>query len=188
MIEILMMSIENDDDRAFFARLYQNNEKLLFAVANGILHAQTKAEEAIQETFVKAIEHLDKLKGKDEEEIKAWLIVVAKNISINLVKKEAQIQYFDPQDETESMVERYTADLTDEINYGRLKELIRELPDTYKNILYLRFVCEWSYSEIAHELGVSVNLVGTRVLRGREILIRKLKNEESGWEKSDVRK
>ena len=178
MLAFLLMTIDNNDDRAFFTQLYQSNEKLLFAVANGILHSNAKAEEVVQETFIKAIEHLGQLKEKPENELKAWLIIVAKHVSINFVKREAQIEYFDPQDEAENEIDRYTADFTDEINYKRLKELIRELPDAYKNILYLRFVCEWSYGEIAHELGISVNLVGTRVLRGREILIQKLKSEE----------
>jgi len=185
MLALLLTTIDSNEDRAFFTQLYQNNEKLLFAVANAILHSQAKAEEVVQETFIKAIEHLRQLKGKSEEELKAWLIVVAKHVSINFVKREAQVKYFDPQDEEENESDRFTVDFTDEINYNRLKELIRELPDAYKNILYLRFVCEWSYSEIANELGISVNLVGTRVLRGREILIQRLKNEENR-KKTDV--
>ncbi|HOP12117.1 MAG TPA: sigma-70 family RNA polymerase sigma factor [Oscillospiraceae bacterium] len=175
MLAILLTFIDDDEDRTFFTQLYQNNEKLLFIIANGILHSQAKAEEAVQDTYVKAIEHLAQLKGKSSEEQKAWLIVVVKHVSVNFMKREKKIEYFDF---GENKFERYTIDFSGEINYNRLKQLIRELPDAYQNILYLRFVCEWSYSEIAAELGINVNLVGTRVLRGREILIQKLKQEE----------
>jgi len=179
VLAFLLTLTDNDDDRAFFTQLYERNEKVLFVIANRILHTQEKAEEAVQDAFVKAIEHLSELRKKNEDECRAWLIVVVRHISFNTEKKESQVKYVDPKEEFQNEQDRYTADFTDEISYKRLKESIRELPDIYKNILYLRFVCEWSYGEIAKETGLSENLISTRVMRGREILMRKLQEENS---------
>ncbi len=179
MLALLTQGINNHEDKLFFSQLYRKYEKIMFAIAKGILRSQEKAEEAVHDTFVKALEHLETLKGKKEDEIKAWLIVVVKHVSINTAKRECQVEYLDMQENPQEPVQSYTVDIADEINYNRLKELIRQLPETYRTILHLRFVCEWSYAEIAKELGISVNLVGTRLLRGREILIEKLTEDNA---------
>jgi len=171
--------MSSGEDKVFFTQLYQKYEKMMFVIANGILRSQEKAEEAVHDAFIKAIEHLRTLKGKNEEELKAWLIVVVKHVSINASRRECLVKYQDLQENPQVNTVRYTADIADEINYNRLKELIRDLPDAYRDILYLRFVCEWSYAEIAKELGISINLVGTRLLRGREMLIQNLAEDNA---------
>jgi RNA polymerase sigma-70 factor (ECF subfamily) len=179
MLALLTSEISSHEDKLFFTQLYRKYEKMMFFIAKSILRSQEKAEEAVHDTFVKAIEHLGTLKGKNEEELKAWLIVVVKHVSINTAKRECQVEYFDLQENPQDQVVSYTVDITEDINYNRLKELIRELPETYRSVLYLRFVCAWSYAEIAKELGISVNLVGSRLLRGREVLIQKLAEENA---------
>ena len=183
MLALFTIGNLSRDDKAFFTQIYRQHEKMLFFIANSILRSQEKAEEAVHDTFVKAIEHLEMLKGKSEEEVKAWLIVVVKHISINTAKRECQVEYLDLQENPQDNELSYTVDINDDFNYNRLKELIRQLPETYRTVLHLRFVCEWSYAEIAKELGISINLVGSRLMRGREILIQKLTEENASCEK-----
>lgn len=180
MLSLMTSGISGHEDKLFFSQLYRKHEKMMFVIAKSILRSQEKAEEAVHDAFIKAIGHLETLKAKNEDEIKAWLIVVVKHVAINTAKRESQMDYLDLQDNPQQDLMSYTVDISDEINYNRLKELIRQLPEVYRSILYLRFVCEWSYTEIAKELGISVNLVGTRLLRGREILIQKLNEENAG--------
>lgn len=44
-------------------------------------------------------------------------------------------------------------------------------------MLELRFVAEWSISDIARELGLTESAVRTRTFRGRKLLIDTLKKE-----------
>jgi len=179
MLVTLLTLIDGEEDRVFFTQMYEKNEKLMFVIANRILRSQDKAEEAVQDAFVKAIEHLSQLKGKSEDELKAWLIVVVRHVSLNTAKRESQVEYFNPQDWYIGETDRHIENFKNEINYRRLKDSIRELPSVYKDVLYLRFVCEWSYDEIGRELNIDEKLLGTRIKRGKEMLIRKLMQEES---------
>lgn len=55
-----------------------------------------------------------------------------------------------------------------------LHEAIAELPDNLRRPLELRELEHRSYDEIAEELGVPLNTVRTRILRGRRALGEKL--------------
>ena len=56
-------------------------------------------------------------------------------------------------------------------------KLIRRMPEDYRRVLELRFVAEWSISDIARELGLTESAVRTRTFRGRKLLIDTLKKE-----------
>ena len=64
---------------------------------------------------------------------------------------------------------------TAEEGYRRLVALVDSMPETYREVLTLRFVLEWSSKEIARTLGLSVGAVNTRISRGRAMLIQRLK-------------
>ena len=68
--------------------------------------------------------------------------------------------------------------------YRRLVGLIRSMPQRYRRVLELKFVCEWSTKEIAHHLGLKEDAVKQRVSRGRELLMEKLREE--GYERESV--
>lgn len=186
MLALISASGIGEEEKSFFTRLYQKNEKVMFFIANGILRSQARAEEAVQDAFVKAIEHLGELMRKSEDECRAWLIVVVKHIAINVVKRDSVIQYYGSQEYLKNEDIEFNGDFTSENNYEWLIEAIQELPQVYRNIIYLRFVCEFSYSEIAKELGISEKSIGIRLRRGREILMQKLKQEENISDDSGV--
>ena len=59
----------------------------------------------------------------------------------------------------------------------RMVELIRAMPENYRRILELRFLAEWSHADIAKELNMSVGAVKTRLSRGRQMLIQRMREE-----------
>ena len=61
--------------------------------------------------------------------------------------------------------------------FRALVEIIRRMPEDYRRVLELRFVAEWSISDIARELGLTESAVRTRTFRGRKLLIDTLKKE-----------
>ncbi|MDB7958339.1 sigma-70 family RNA polymerase sigma factor, partial [Flavonifractor plautii] len=69
-----------------------------------------------------------------------------------------------------------------ETAYHRLVELIRSMPDTYREVLELRCVLEWSNKDIARRLSLSENAVAVRLMRGKALLQNKLEQEGYGRE------
>ena len=72
----------------------------------------------------------------------------------------------------------------DEAGYRRLVALVDSMPETYREVLTLRFVLEWSSKEIARTLGLSVGAVNTRISRGRAMLIQRLKEEGYDYDRT----
>ena len=62
--------------------------------------------------------------------------------------------------------------------------LVDSMPETYREVLTLRFVLEWSSKEIARTLGLSVGAVNTRISRGRAMLIQRLKEEGYDYDRT----
>ena len=58
-----------------------------------------------------------------------------------------------------------------------LREMIRAMPERYRQVLELRLVMELSTAEAAEALNLSVTTVTTRLQRGREMLQAKLRKE-----------
>ncbi|MDD5542079.1 MAG: sigma-70 family RNA polymerase sigma factor [Acidobacteriia bacterium] len=58
---------------------------------------------------------------------------------------------------------------------ARIQSALRTLPIKYRSAVVLRDLEEFSYEEIARTLHISVGTVKSRILRGRELLKRKLK-------------
>ena len=62
--------------------------------------------------------------------------------------------------------------------YENLVEIIRRMPERYRQILELKFVLEWSNKEIAAFLNMKESSVASRIARGRSMLRAKLEEEE----------
>ena len=56
----------------------------------------------------------------------------------------------------------------------RFDEMVQEMPEHYRAILYLRYREDLAYEEIADALGIPLGTVKVRLHRAHEILRRKL--------------
>jgi RNA polymerase sigma factor (sigma-70 family) len=50
---------------------------------------------------------------------------------------------------------------------AQLRRVLAELPEPQGTVFSLRFLCEWTYEEIARELGMTVSAVGVMIHRTR---------------------
>ena len=73
--------------------------------------------------------------------------------------------------------------LEEESAFLRPVELIRSMPETYRQVLELKLVEERSTGEIAHATGLSETAVNSRFLRGRALLREKLRDEGYEYER-----
>ncbi len=55
-----------------------------------------------------------------------------------------------------------------------VRKAVAELPDNYREVVILKDFEDLSYEVIAETLGISTDVVGVRLLRGRSALRRKL--------------
>lgn len=136
MMKDLIVQKARKQDRRAQAKLYENYIDAMYYTAFGILGSQVDAEDVLQESFVKAFKEI---KGLDKDAgFGAWLKRIVINTSLNHLKYEQR--YVSQQDDIEEVLIEEEED--DEFNsQGRsveqIEEAIRELPDRYRQVIYL---------------------------------------------------
>lgn len=146
--------IEND----VFTEYVIKFQPTVFRVAYSLVKNCTDAEDITQETFLRLYKSAEQFQG--DENVKAWLIRVAVNISKNHL--------------TSAWTKRKTP-LSEEIalenneDYALLEALNR-LDKNYRAVIYLHYYEGYSVSEISGLLGITESNVKARLKRGRDKL------------------
>ena len=127
------------------------------------------AEDAVQETFLRAFRHQDDFQGKSS--VKTWITRIAINVCKDLLT--------DPWAR-----HRSGEDLPDEASPEPsfssedryvISGKIANLPPKYKEVILLHYYQELKLSEIAEILGESEATIKTRLKRARDMLRSELK-------------
>jgi len=153
----------------------------LFATAMRLTRNRADAEDLVQDTFVKAFRHSGQFKRGTN--LRAWLYTILHNTwrnrrrdaSRDAVEVDSeQVEQAaegaggsEPVDTPERILMRSTLD-------ADLQAALDELPDAFRQAVWLRDVEEFTYAEIAEMLNVPIGTVMSRISRGRRMLFEKL--------------
>ena len=139
-------------------RLVQKYSSMVLQIAYQYSFNKSEAEDITQEVFIKLYKNIKKI--KNNEHIKAWLIRVTINLSIdynqnywnkNTTSLDENYKYFD--EETKDV-------------FNELKKLTPE----YRNIIYLYYYQGYKISEISEILSMNQNTVSSYLTRARKEL------------------
>ena len=153
----------------------------LFATAMRLTRNRADAEDLVQDTYVKAFRHSGQFKRGTN--LRAWLYTILHNTWRNRIRDTAREATDVDSERIEELASRPDgpAELeTPERVLIRstmdvvLKEALDELPDAFRQAVWLRDVEEFSYAEIAKMLDVPIGTVMSRISRGRRQLYEKL--------------
>jgi RNA polymerase sigma-70 factor (ECF subfamily) len=139
----------------------------LIAVAHAITGSRGMAEDLVQDTYRRALEHRAQFtRGSN---LRAWLISILRNAHCDHVRR-ASHEILDPRlgEEREGGVAREPT-LWSLVADGELARAVESLPPGYKEAFELR-MSGLSYRAIARELGIDGDTVGTRLHRARKLL------------------
>jgi len=149
-------------------RLVADHGEAVYRVANGILRSHSLAEDAVQETMIKAWQGLGRYRG--DGSMRSWVLSIAHNTSISMLRRrrEAVMPPDDLPDRAGGVdPARASAARADLAVVGRALDGMDELS---RSVVVLREVEGMSYVEIAEALAVPVTTVKTRLLRARRAL------------------
>ena len=180
-------------ERELFHELVRPYEKSVYYATFSILQNQQDAEDAAQETVLKALKNLHSFRA--ESKFSTWLISIAVNEARARLRHDRVLKFESvDQSQAEEDGSFTPAVITDwrEVPLQALerKELreqlqkaIASLPEIYREVLLLRDVEEFDIAETAAALGVSTGVVKTRLLRARlmmqKILAPQLQSKKS---------
>ncbi|HZT31404.1 MAG TPA: sigma-70 family RNA polymerase sigma factor [Bryobacteraceae bacterium] len=174
--EAALVSQAREGDAKAFATLVRRYEAKIFRLAQHVTQNREDAEDVLQETFLKAYEHLDQFQGNSK--FYTWLVRIAVNQALMKLRKrktDRSVSLDDTIDTGEDTVAREIAswDENPEQRYSReemnqiLTAAIESLAPPYRTVFVLRDVDELSTEETAEALDLSIPAVKSRLLRAR---------------------
>jgi RNA polymerase sigma-70 factor (ECF subfamily) len=163
-------------DGRSFSELVRRYEGKIFRLAQHVTQNREDAEDVLQETFMKAYEHLDQFQGNSK--FYTWIVRIAVNqalMKLRRRKTDKSVSLDEAIDTGEDTVVREIAawDEDPEERYTReelgkiLDSAVQSLDPPYRSVFVLRDVDELSTEETAEALGLSVPAVKSRLLRAR---------------------
>lgn len=136
---------------------------------------ETDSEDITIETFSKAF---DKIATYNPEfQFNTWLIAIAKNVHIDMLRKKKStvfVEITDEEDQQAYNVADSSPSAEDELiteqNLSRLLQFIKELKPHYQEVIQLRYFQEMSYQEISEQLNEPLSNVKIKLLRAKKLL------------------
>jgi RNA polymerase sigma-70 factor (ECF subfamily) len=170
-------------DARSFGDLIGKYERKIFRLAQHITQNREDAEDVLQETFLKAYEHLSQFQGNSK--FYTWIVRIAVNQALMKLRKrktDKTVSMDEGIDTGEDIVVREIAawDEDPEQRYSReeLNEILTAAVDSlapaYRTVFVLRDVEDLSTEETAEALELSIPAVKSRLLRARLQLREKL--------------
>jgi len=154
-----------------FRLLVQRYQRPLFAYLSSRLRNPLEAEEVAQESFVRAFLSLKKL--RKPESFYAWLMGIAGRVLKEQFRAEERRQKESAAAETLAAEERKPGPETP------LEEAIAVLPESYRQVILLRYYEGHSCQEIATRLEMPLGTVTKTLSRAYGLLRQELKARES---------
>ena len=129
------------------------------------------AEDAFQETFVRAWRHLSGFRG--ESSVKTWL----SHIAVNVCRDMLRTPWLRMRRSARSVEEMEHLPAPDATPRNELSDAVRALPDKYREVIVLVYYQDMKLGEAAALLRLPVPTVSTRLRRARARLAQLLSEE-----------
>lgn len=159
-----------EGDAHAFEQLIREHQDRLYTLAARELGSAADADDAVQETLVRAWKGLPRFRG--DASFSTWLYRICLNAVTDQRVRRARgsglalDDVVEPADRRDRIAERELS--------GALQDALSQLDDTYRTPVLLYDVLGRSYAEIAEVLGVAEGTVKSRIFRGRAELARLL--------------
>jgi RNA polymerase sigma-70 factor (ECF subfamily) len=152
----------------------------LYRAALRLTRVRADAEDLVQETYLKAFRAADRFEPGTN--LRAWLFTILHNTARNVARDRTRHAVTFDSDAVERAADAMLHGMADtpetlllrDTLAPELQAAIDELPDAFRQAVWLRDVEEFSYAEIATVLDVPIGTVMSRISRGRRMLFERL--------------
>lgn len=138
-----------EDFEAIYVQHFDGVYKYVFSLCRN----ETMAEEITQETFYRAMEHIDKFEGRCK--LYVWLCQIAKNTFLTYAKKQKRHVSETDIDLSQQIEPSFENEILDKETVWKLHKLLHELSEPYKEVFSLRVFGELPFSQIGELFGKS---------------------------------
>lgn len=149
----------NGIDKNAYLSFITENKEMMYRVAFGYIHDETKALDAVDEAVYLGYVHIHDL--KEPKYLKTWVTRILINECYKLIRKSKRELFMEELPE-------------DSLDFGddtiHLKLAVNNLPEDLRKIIILRYFGGYTISETAEILEIPEGTVSTRSRKALEIL------------------
>jgi RNA polymerase sigma-70 factor (ECF subfamily) len=165
-------------DRRAQHDLYKLYAKAMFNAALRITNDYAEAQDAVQEGFVNAFQHLPHFKG--DSTFGSWLKKIVVNQALACVRKRrvkwTSVDDYDFVDEHSSEHNGVAAEDETDWQVETVRQAMQQLPEGYRVVLSLYLFEGYDHQEIGEILGVSESTSKSQYSRAKQKLLQIVKN------------
>lgn len=173
MIPIAILAIQDEDDRAFMAELYEKYGRLMLAQISRLISDRWDADDVFQITLEKLIDHIDTLRALEPRRLVCYVAAAARHNAVSYLRRAERESAPSLDDEDwsagravqggpsaeEAVLSREQA--------RRMAELWPQLGEKTRYLLEARYILGMSTQEIADSLHLRADTVKVQLSRAR---------------------
>jgi len=191
--EVTLVKQAMKGDLDAFNQIVLTYQDMAYNHALGVLGDPALAEDATQESFIKAFQAIHAFRGGS---LRGWLLKIVTNSAYDMIRRSRRhpVQPLFPEDENGEEVESpvWLVDPESSVQASvEQNELSREiykaidsLPEVYRSVLTLIDLHELDYVETAQALNIPLGTVKSRLVRARLQMKEKLLSNTAVYEKN----
>ena len=170
--DVVLVERARSGDREAFEALVRRHLRVAFAIALGILRDQQDAEDACQDSFIRALERLDECQP---DRFAAWLLRIVRNTAIS-AQRRRKVRHAMPLDWANGA--RSTSDPSKDAERSALRDRLmaamEPLPERQREVLLLHDLEGWRHREIGEALGMPEGTVRYTLFQARRAVRERL--------------
>ena len=161
-----------------FEELVRRHTQLIYRALIAILGDTADAQDAMQDALLSAFKHIGGFQGRSK--FSTWLVSIARNAALQRLRGRRNTESLDQNDSQEDrdfrprQIAAWQENPEQNHSKSEIRQLVErgllQLPAKYRIIVMLRDIEQLSTDDVAHQLGLTVPAVKTRLLRGRLML------------------
>ena len=176
--DVLVSAAQSGQEWAFVELCFRYSKRILFML-NSITKSREDAEDALQESILKAFVHFGTFNRASA--FSTWFTRIAINSALMILRRRRTRPEFSNDAPVDGSMKKVQWEIADRrLNpedhcielerHCRLQAAISRLPKIYRHVVESQRRSEASIKEIAEEAGITVSAAKSRLLRARETL------------------
>ncbi len=164
-------------EREAFTELVSRYQRSVYNLTYRMLGEAREAEDAAQEAFMRAYQHLKRYDTK--RSFKTWVLSIASNYCIDRLRKRRLIwlsidEPLPPHPALSSSQPSPEQSAVNSERQSTVRSMLGELQPDYRAAVILKYWYDMSYAEIAETLDTTESAIKSRLFRARQMLAKKI--------------
>lgn len=174
MLPLLLTTIGDSSEKAFFTELYRKFYPLMKSRASKLTNDSRLVDDVVQDTLVRLLRQYERLRELDENRLAGYIALTVRSAANNALRRKYREQEQFHTDDWET-IPAAEAD-SPELSFVKGEELenqiraVKRLPEPQRNLLLDKYVLEIPNRELAEQYQTSEPNIRKRLSRARRML------------------